>query len=277
MEVKGSRRVSVAFPCRNEARTVGRLVGRLHKALVDQAPFIDELIVVDDGSTDDSARVAAAAGARVVDIEDINAWVGGAKGKGNAIWAGLAASTGDVMVWLDADVTTLAPSWVVRLAGPLLEDDAMVLVKASYDRPTDAGGGGRTTELVGRPLLSLLAPDLAGLHQPLAGEYAGRRDALEALCMPTGWGVEVAMLLDLARTWGAAAIAQIDLGVRRHRHRSLDELAVQAAEVTAAVLSRTGHPSAGHDAVLHRADGTVLRLQVAERLPVAMLRARRPA
>jgi glucosyl-3-phosphoglycerate synthase len=277
MAAKRDRRVSVVFPCQNEAATIGRSVSRVRRALVDEVSLVDELIVVDDDSTDGSARIAADAGARVVAVDEVGGWAGGAKGKGNAVWVGLVASTGDVVAWLDADVTTMEPSWVVRLVGPLLERDDLVLMKASYHRPTDAGGGGRTTELVARPLLSLLAPELACLEQPLAGEFAGRRAALEAISMPTGWGVEIAMLLDLAEAWGPSAIGQIDLGVRRHRHRGLDDLAVQAAEVTAAVLTRTARQTGAHEPVLRRADGTVVRLQVAERPPAASVRHRRPA
>ncbi len=159
-------------------------------------------------------------------------------GKGNVLWASLAASKGDFVVWLDGDVTSFQPDWIVKLLAPLIDDDTVALVKATFHRPTQLGGGGRTTELVARPLLSLYFPELIGLHQPLAGEYAGRRSVLEQLPFVEGWGVEIAMLIDIARLYGAEAIAQVDLGVREHRHRSLHALSVQATEVMATMLGR---------------------------------------
>jgi glucosyl-3-phosphoglycerate synthase len=148
----------------------------------------------------------------------------------------------------------------------------VALVKACYDRPTTMGGGGRTTELVARPLLSLYVPELTGLHQPLSGEFAGRRAVLEELPFVEGWGVEIAMLIDLADRYGAESIAQVDLGLRHHRHRALHELSVQAAEVTAAVLSRVkGAPPLPPDPALTRADGSVLPLNLAERPPLSSL------
>jgi glucosyl-3-phosphoglycerate synthase len=255
--------------------TIGQLVRLVRAELMDRTGLVDELIVLDDRSTDDSALVAARAGARVVPIEEVHHTHGDGHGKGNALWASLLVSTGDLVVWCDGDVTSFRPEWVARLVEPLLADDDLALVKAAYRRPTDLGGGGRTTELVARPLLSLLAPDLAALTQPLAGEYAGRRGVLEQIPFVEGWGVEIAMLLDVAGRWGAEAVGEVDLGVRSHRHRSLHALAVQAAEVTATVLGRT---TAGAlpdpPPVLRRADGSVVPLNVAERPPVAQLASR---
>jgi len=174
---------------------------------------------------------------------------------------------GDVVVWLDGDLTSFAADWVVRLAVPLLEDPSIALVKAHAHRPTTMGGGGRTTELVARPLISLYFPELANLHQPLAGEYAVRRTVVEELPFVTGWGVEMALLVDIARAYGAAAIAQVDVGVREHRHRPLESLAAQAAEVAATTLMRAGALAEAHP-VLRRADGTELVLNVWERPPL---------
>ncbi len=273
MRAKSGRSISVCIPCRDEVATIGSIVRLIRTALIDRVGLVDELVVLDDRSTDDSATVAARAGARVVPIDEVHEVHGVGHGKGNALWASLLVSTGDIVVWCDADVTSFRADWVATLAAPLLLDESVNLVKASYERPTDLGGGGRTTELVARPLLSLLAPELAGLAQPLAGEYAGRRTALEQIELVEGWGVEIAMLVDLAERFGASSIAQADLGVRYHRHRSLHALAVQAAEVTATIL---GRPTAGTAAdegppTLRRADGSVVPLNVARRPPVATL------
>jgi glucosyl-3-phosphoglycerate synthase len=276
LRAKAGRTVSVCIPCRDEAATIGPLVQLVRSSLVDDVGLVDELVVLDDRSSDGSALVAARAGARVVPIQEVHAVHGEGHGKGNALWASLLVSAGDLVVWCDADVTSLRPDWIARLAAPLLADATVALVKAAYDRPTDGGGGGRTTELVARPLLSLLAPDLAMLSQPLAGEYAGRRSVLEQLPFVEGWGVEIAMLMDIAARFGPAAIAEVDLGVRAHRHRSLHALAVQAAEVTATALGRAGlldtQPvGAGARHELRRADGSAVPLDLAERPPVAGL------
>jgi glucosyl-3-phosphoglycerate synthase len=269
---KAGRTVSMCIPCRDEVATIGSLVRAIRTTLVDGSGVVDELVVLDDRSTDDTAVVAERAGATVVPISDVHDRYGVGHGKGNALWATLAASTGDFVVWCDGDVTSFRPDWVAHLLAPLLDDDTVALVKARYDRPTHAGGGGRTTELVARPLLSLYVPDLTGLHQPLSGEFAGRRDVLEQLPFVEGWGVEIAMLVDVAERYGAESIAQVDLGVRRHRHRSLHELSVQAAEVTASLLSRVkGAPPLPPEPSLTRADGSVLPLNLAERPPLVSL------
>ena len=268
-KARGGRTVSVCIPCRDEVATIGSLVRSIRAELMDRHGLVDELIVLDDRSTDDSATVARRAGATVVPIGDVHATHGVGHGKGNALWATLAASTGDLVVWCDGDVTTFEPVWVAHLLAPLLDDDSVALVKARYDRPTTDGGGGRTTELVARPLLSLYEPALTALHQPLSGELAGRRSVLERIPFVEGWGVEIAMLVDIARRCGADAIAQVDLGVRKHRHRSLHELSVQAAEVMATLLARVpGAPALLESPTLTRADGTVLPLNLAERPPL---------
>jgi glucosyl-3-phosphoglycerate synthase len=270
---KAGRTVSMCIPCRNVVATIGSLVRAIRTTLVDRHGVVDELIVLDDRSTDDTAVVAERAGATVVPIGEVHDRFGVGHGKGNALWATLAISSGDFVVWCDGDVTSFRPDWVSHLLAPLLDDDSVALVKARYERPTHAGGGGRTTELVARPLLSLYVPELTGLHQPLSGEFAGRRDVLEELPFVEGWGVEIAMLVDVAQRYGAASIAQVDLGVRRHRHRSLHELSVQAAEVTAALLTRVkGAPPLPPEPSLTRADGSVLPLNLAERPPLRSLR-----
>ena len=269
---KGARRVSICLPCRNEQETVGIVVAALKAETMDSIGLVDELIVIDDGSTDETAARAAAAGARVVPISEVHRRFGEGAGKGNVLWASLLVSEGDFVVWLDADVTTATPEWVAQLLEPLLDDPRVALVKASYERPTDSGGGGRTTELVVRPLLSLLAPQLSWIDQPLAGEMAVRRDLIETIPLAQGWGVEIAMILDLAERYGAASIAQVHLGVRRHRHRDLMDLRVQAAEVMATLLGRLGIATAEPDPQLRLPDGTPLALNLDERPPAALAR-----
>jgi glucosyl-3-phosphoglycerate synthase len=259
--------VSVCIPCRDEAETIAPLVDTIRRSLVDRVGLVDELVVVDDRSVDDTARLARDAGARVVHIEDIHELHGFGHGKGNALWASLVASRGDLVVWLDGDLTSFEPSWVAGLVEPLVLHDDVALVKAASERPDDEGGGGRTTELVARPLISLYLPELAPLRQPLAGEYAVRRSVVEALPFVTGWGVEMALLIDIARAHGAGSIGQVDVGVRRHRHQPLASLSVQAAEVMATVLGRVG---AGRGTVptFRRADGSGVALNLGERPPV---------
>ena len=260
--------VSVCIPCRNEADTIGELVRTIGASLMGEHGLVDELVVIDDRSVDDTARLARDAGAGVVHIEDVHERYGVGRGKGNVLWASLLASRGDLVVWLDGDLSTFEASWVAGLVEPLIAHDRIALVKAASERPDDEGGGGRTTELVARPLTSLYLPELSDLRQPLAGEYAVRRSVVETLPFVTGWGVEMALLIDIARSHGAEAIAQVDVGVRRHRHQSLTSLSVQAAEVMATVLGRVGagHPIA---TTFRRSDGVEVALNLDERPPVA--------
>ena len=271
LAVKRGRTVSVCIPCRNEAETVGDLVRMIDDALV--GTLVDELIVLDDDSSDGTAEVAAEAGATVVPVDVVHFFHGPARGKGNALWASLVASKGDIVVWCDGDITSFTPDWIVRLAMPLLLDDELGLVKASYERPSHLGGGGRTTELVARPLLSLYFPELADLQQPLAGEFAGRRSMLEAIPFATGWGVEIGMLIDMSRQFGPASIGQVDLGVRLHRHHRLETLAIQAAEVAATLLARLpdAPATAEIEPRLRRKSGPALELNLMVRPPVASL------
>lgn len=269
---KGDQIVSLCIPCRNEAPTIGRLVGLIRRELMGPDGVVDELIVIDDASTDGTGWEAAQAGARVVPIADVHAVHGPGRGKGNALWASLLVSLGDVVVWCDGDLTSFEPDWIPRLAAPLLADPGIGLVKASYRRPTDTGGGGRTTELVARPLLSLYYPELARLDQPLAGEYAVRAATAAEIPFVQGWGVEIAMLIDVAERFGPQAITQVDLGLREHRHHPLEALSLQAAEVMATVLARTAEGKLLDDDLrLTRADGDTLALNLAQRPPLVDL------
>lgn len=241
--------VSVVIPARNEAETVGDVVSVLRRELVEDIPLVTELVVIDSDSTDDTARVAADAGAAVHRSGDIASHLGSHPGKGEALWKSLFVTTGDHLVFVDADLTSWGPHFVTGLVGALTADGSTQLVKGWYDRVLDVDGrapsteGGRVTELVARPVLDLWWPELAGVVQPLAGEWAVRRSLMESITVPTGYGVEIATLIDTHARHGLEAIAQVDLGARAHRHQKDHDLAVMAAELLAVVHARcTGRP-----------------------------------
>lgn len=239
---KGDHTVAVCLPARNEEATVGTIVDTLRRELQDAVPLIDELVVVDDHSEDATAAVARDAGARVVDARTTLPEVTGA-GKGAALWKSLHETTSDLVVWVDADITEFSAHFPTALIGTLLAHPRVSFVKAVYDRPLVEGeGGGRVTELVARPALNMLFPAVAAFGQPLAGEYGGRRTLLERLPFVQGYGVDIALLIDACRAVGVQGLAEVDLGVRRHRNRTIDELGPQAAEVLRAVLVRAGVP-----------------------------------
>jgi glucosyl-3-phosphoglycerate synthase len=236
--------VSVVIPARNEAARVGGVVRSIRTALQQQVALVDELLVVDADSTDDTAEVARRAGARVVRQRDVLPTHGTGPGKGEAMWKGLAATTGELVAFVDADLVDVDPLLVARLIEPLLRDADTILVKAAYDRPLmldghhDPQGGGRVTELLVRPLLASLWPPLAWLAQPLGGEYAARREVLEKLPFVRGYGVELGLLLDIHDRYGAARIVEVDVGRREHEHQSLAALGRMAAEILQVALRR---------------------------------------
>jgi glucosyl-3-phosphoglycerate synthase len=271
-------RVSVCLPARDEALTIGAIVHEVRTHLMRAGGFVDEIVVIDDGSLDGTAEAAAGAGARVVAETAILPEAGPGTGKGNALWKSLYECRGDIICWLDADLRNFSADYVTRLVQPLLDEPDLHFVKAYYHRSYEGAptGGGRVTELVARPLLSLLFPKLADIVQPLAGEYAGRRDALELLPFVEGWGVELAMLIDVVDRFGRDAITQVDLGVREHRNRPLAELAPQALAVLATGLRRAERLDATSpyvELLTATADGTVDVESVAvnERPPIATL------
>jgi glucosyl-3-phosphoglycerate synthase len=233
-------RISVCLPARNEVETVGRIVGAIRRALVERVALVDEIVVVDDDSTDGTGAAAAGAGARVVRAGDVLPGVGPGSGKGNVLWKSVYVCEGDLLCWIDADIRQFSTHFVTGLLGPLLVRADTALVKGFYRRPSGHEGGGRVTELVARPLLSQLFPHLTGFVQPLSGEYAGRREVLDEIPFVEGWGVELGLLLDVVARHGLAAVVQVDLGERRHRNRPLPELGPQATAILVTALRRAG-------------------------------------
>jgi glucosyl-3-phosphoglycerate synthase len=275
--------VSICLPARDEAATVGGIVGSIRRDLMERHALVDQLLVIDDGSTDGTASVARGAGAHVVAVADLLPELPPHSGKGEAMWKSLYASDGDIVGWIDADITNFSPHFVVGLLGPLLTDDSVALSKGCYRRPvgSDPTGGGRVTELLVRPLLSQFFPEITGIVQPLSGEYAGRRDVLERVPFAEGYGVDIGLVVDVARTAGLEAVVQVDLGVREHRNRPLDELGPQAMAVLVAILRRPGVSPTESIATLRRFDADLdeelVKIETRERPPmdtVASYRAR---
>nr|WP_042189985.1 glucosyl-3-phosphoglycerate synthase [Kibdelosporangium sp. MJ126-NF4]CEL19021.1 Glucosyl-3-phosphoglycerate synthase [Kibdelosporangium sp. MJ126-NF4]CTQ95177.1 Glucosyl-3-phosphoglycerate synthase (EC 2.4.1.266) [Kibdelosporangium sp. MJ126-NF4] len=242
VDALAGRTVSVVLPALNEEETVGGVVRTVRPLL---GTLVDEIVVMDSGSTDRTAAVATAAGARVVRREDVLPELEPVPGKGEVLWRSLAATSGDLVVFLDADLVDPDPAFVPALLGPLLTEDVH-LVKGFYRRPLrleteDYGtGGGRVTELLARPLLNAVRPDLSGLVQPLGGEYAATRQFLESVSFAAGYAVEIGLLLDAHSLYGLAGIAQVNLGVRKHRNRNLLQLGVMASQILGTVLRRCG-------------------------------------
>jgi glucosyl-3-phosphoglycerate synthase len=229
IQLKSSTSVAVIVPARNESATVGAVLD----AVLGHRVLVDELVVVNDSSVDDTSTVADHHGARVVHFD-------GPSGKGESMRAGLSATTSELVVFLDADVVNTTSEFVARLIQPLLERPETQLVKGYYERPLHnmPTGGGRVNELAARPILSLLYPGLGEIRQPLAGETAARRSAFDTITLEKAYGVEIALLIDIARQFGVRSLAQVDLGVRRHRNRPLEELRPMSMDVLRAALKR---------------------------------------
>jgi glucosyl-3-phosphoglycerate synthase len=245
---KQGRTISVVLPALNEQATVGALVSALRPLV---GGLVDELVVMDSGSTDRTAEVAGEAGARVVRRADVLPELPPWPGKGEVLWRSLAATSGDVLVFIDSDLVDFDAGFVPALLGPVLlwhrrRRPDVALVKGFYRRPLrieteEAGtGGGRVTELLARPLLNALRPELAGVVQPLGGEYAATREFLESVPFAAGYGVEIGLLLDVHTRYGLDGLAQVNLGVRKHRNRSLLELGVMSRQILGAALPRCG-------------------------------------
>ncbi|MGE0877846.1 MAG: glucosyl-3-phosphoglycerate synthase [Acidimicrobiia bacterium] len=250
-KAKQGRTISLCIPAKNEEATVGAIVERIIAQLVVDVALLDEVLVLDDGSTDATAKVARAAGARVESTMELLPELPRGTGKGEALWKSVYASTGDLIVWVDADIVNFGPHFLTGLLGPLVTDRSVGFSKGFYDRPIagQVSTGGRVTELVARPTVSLLHPQLSWLVQPLSGEYAGRRDVLESVPFVQHYGVDIGLLIDISRQFGIDAIVQVDLGERVHRNRTLDELSPQSLMVMQTAITKAAIQ--GVDAVVN--------------------------
>jgi glucosyl-3-phosphoglycerate synthase len=244
LAAKGEHEVAVVLPALNEERTVGDIVAAIRDDLTKPGQrLVDDVIVVDSGSTDDTARIAADNGARVIASDEPIGGRPARRGKGEAMWRGLATTDADLIAFVDADLEQFDSRFVLGLVGPLLDDPAIKLVKAAYARPpldpANPGlGGGRVTELTARPLLSAFWPGLGGVLQPLAGEYAARADLLRRLPFRCGYGVDIGLLIDAYEAVGLDGLAQVDLHQRWHQHSELASLGRMAGEVLQTVIDR---------------------------------------
>jgi len=238
------QRISVCIPTLDEADTIGDIVSIIRRELMEKHPLVDEILVIDSGSTDATREIAATAGATVYLASDILPELESHTGKGENLWKALHVSSGGIICYVDGDISNFHPGFVTGLVGPLLTHPEIDYVKAFYERPLAYGdeshstGGGRVSEILIRPLLSLFFPELSGILQPLSGEYAARRETLESLAFPVGYGVEIAHLIDLARDGKIPNIAQTDLVKRVHRNRDDDELGSMAFALLRVVLRR---------------------------------------
>jgi len=251
-------KISLAFPTLNEEATIGKEILILKTELMDRVPLLDEIVVIDSGSLDKTRSVAASFGAKVYESKNILPKYGTQRGKGENLWKSLYVLTGDIIVWIDADIHNIAPKFVYGLVGPLLDNPQISYVKAFYERPlkTPSGffptGGGRVTEILVRPLFSLFYPELAYLIQPLSGEYAGRRSLLERLPFSVGYGVELGHLIDIYHCASPDVIAQVDLDRRIHRNQSVEALSRMSFGILTTFFHRLkSRTDCSLDSVLH--------------------------
>ncbi|MFO1491264.1 MAG: glucosyl-3-phosphoglycerate synthase [Kiritimatiellia bacterium] len=241
---KQNVRISLCLPTLNEEKTIGKEIVLFRSELMTRFPLLDEIAVIDSGSTDRTREIAASFGADVYLASDILPECGAKRGKGENLWKALYQLSGDIIVYIDADITNVRPHFVYGLLGPLLLHPEIKYVKAFYDRPLSlspgvrTSGGGRVTEILIRPLFSLFFPELTAIIQPLSGEYAARREALEQLSFPVGYGVETAHLLDIHQRWGIEAFAQTDLGQRVHRNQPTHDLGRMSFGILQTFLGR---------------------------------------
>jgi len=244
LKQKQGIKVSLALPALNEEATIGKIIQTIRNSLMDQIPLLDEMVLLDSDSTDRTREIASNLGVPVYIHQQILPEYGPRHGKGEALWKSLIVTNGDILVWIDTDIINIHPRFVCNLLGPLLSDQHIQFVKGFYRRPIkvgkkiQAGGGGRVTELTARPLLNLFYPELSGIIQPLAGEYAGRRSTLEQLPFFSGYGVEIGLLIDVFEQHGLSSIAQVDLLERIHHNQSLEALSKMSFAIIQAVFQR---------------------------------------
>jgi nucleotide-binding universal stress UspA family protein len=252
LKVKQGKTISAVLPTLNEGATIGPIVRAARRALMEAVPLVDELIVIDSDSTDDTVAVAESEGARVVRHSEVLPRYGSYRGKGEALWKSLFETTGDLIAWSDTDIQDWHPRFFYGTLGPLLTEPRIGYVKAYYQRPIveggllKEGGGGRVTELVARPLINLFFPELSGYIQPLAGEYAGRREHLEQIPFFTGYAVEIGHLIDLSQRLGLNGFGQVDLDIRIHRNQELEGLSRMSFVILQAVIKRLEERQKAH-------------------------------
>jgi nucleotide-binding universal stress UspA family protein len=238
--------ISLGLPTLNEAATIGKIISTMKQALMEDCPLLDEIVVIDSMSTDDTVAIAESLGVPVYQHPAILPETGAYRGKGEALWKSLAVLKGDLIAWIDTDIANIHPRFAYGILGPLIREPRLMYVKGYYQRPlrdgdqVETGEGGRVTELTARPLLNLFFPELSGLVQPLSGEYAGRRKALEAVPFFTGYGVEIGLLIDILNRFGLGAIGQVDLEERVHRNQPLSALSRMAFAIIQVVMQRVG-------------------------------------
>ncbi len=238
-------KISLCLPTLNEEKTIAKEILIMKSELMTRYPILDEIVVVDSGSTDKTREIARAYGADVFEAEKILPDLEKFKGKGENLWKALYITKGDIIVYLDADIKNIHHRFAYALLGPLILYDTLKYVKAFYDRPIAIGkskirptGGGRVTELVIRPLFSLFFPELTQILQPLSGEYAGYREIFEAIPFPIGYGIETSMILDIYEKWGLDVIAQVDLDKRIHRNQDTRALGRMSFAILQTFINR---------------------------------------
>ncbi len=236
--------ISLAFPSLNEEATVGKVIRTIKGALQDRVPLLDEIALMDSDSSDRTREIAERLGISIYIHQHLLPRLGPRSGKGEALWKSLLVTRGDILVWIDTDIVNIHPRFVYGLIGPLLLDPRIQLVKGFYRRPLrvsnrmQAGGGGRVTELTARPLLNLFYPELSGVIQPLSGECAGRRSALEQVPFFSGYGVETGLLIDTFERFGLSAVAQVDLLERIHHNQPLEALSKMSFAIIQSVIRK---------------------------------------
>lgn len=241
---KKKLKISLCIPTLNEAKTIGKEIVIFKSELMTRYPLLDEIAVIDSGSTDETREIASSFGADVYLAENILPEQGDKKGKGENLWKAIYQLKGDIIVYVDADIKNIHPRFVYGLVGPLIYNDTTQYVKAFYDRPlafsqgVRPSGGGRVTEILVRPLFSMFFPELSAVVQPLSGEYAVRRGVLERIAFPIGYGVETAHLLDVYHQWGMEAFAQTDLDQRIHRNQTTIALGKMSFGILQTFLTR---------------------------------------
>lgn len=271
VEAKRSRGLSISLclPTLNEERTIAKEIVIMKAELMTRYPLIDEIVVIDSGSTDATRDIARCYGVEVIEADDILPRLGRARGKGENLWKALYVTRGDVIVYIDADIKNIHPRFAYGLIAPLIHRSEIQYVKAFYDRPlafsqgVRPSGGGRVTEILVRPLFSLMAPELTALIQPLSGEYAVRREVLESIPFPIGYGVETSHLVDVYSRWGLEAFGQTDMGQRVHRNQPTRDLGKMAFGILRTFFRRWSELGGEGDAP--RLEKVLRQFQVSER------------